>query len=483
MKMAALIFFAAFLAASILFAQTSTSSKQPVPDIAAQRRAGMLCKELYGEEYANAKCDGDKQKLAAKLLAKARQCDGDLPMQFLMVRLARDVATQGHDGPTALDAVDALDEVFAIDAVEMKSTILTALASATKLPSRHKYIAQQFLKLMARTIGDDNYAAAAPLGKSALSEADEAHDRQFLAMAHDRVNEMSAAATEYEQVKPARLTLEKTPRDPAANLVVGRYLCLVKNRWKRGSAMLLSGNDESLKAVARLELFGAASTTELAALGDAWWDLAEQEQVPVKWQMQRRAGYWYQAAARGLTGVESDKVVRRLKAIAPLAAADAATRTLSRTTTAGSEGGEGFEDIPWGQCRLTGLRVTASAPAGAPEAAITSVQPIYCVGGDSMPTKIYGKESESAFRTVAKSGYAIGGIVSEGGDRLSGLQIVFMRVREGKLDRNDFYVSDWIGARRGQQQEIRLGCDGKCVVGVFGASGRELKRLGLVQLE
>jgi hypothetical protein len=100
-----------------------------------------------------------------------------------------------------------------------------------------------------------------------------------------------------------------------------------------------------------------------------------------------------------------------------------------------------------------------------------------------MATKIYGKASDAAFHAVAKPGYAVGGVVvSESGDRLGGLQIVFMRVRDGKLDRNDSYTGDWIGGRRGMP-EIRLGCDGKCVVGIFGGCRRDLKRLGLVQLE
>ncbi len=180
--------------------------------------------------------------------------------------------------------------------------------------------------------------------------------------------------------------------------------------------------------------------------------------------------------------MESDKVERRLKAIARLAAADTAAGTFRRTATVGGDDGEGFEDIPWGHCRLIGLKLTTSAAPGAPDATITSAQPIYAVGGDSMATKTYGKATDTVYRIVSKPGYAVGGIVSEGGDRVSGLQVVFMRVREGQLDRTDSYVSDWIGGHRGIP-EIRLGGDGKCVVGIIGGSGRELKRLGLVQLE
>jgi hypothetical protein len=179
----------------------------------------------------------------------------------------------------------------------------------------------------------------------------------------------------------------------------------------------------------------------------------------------------------GLSGVEADKVARRLKTIAPLAALDNATRNLTRTAATGpvQTGGQCFEDIPWGQCRLIGFNVTTSS-------AITSLQPIYAVAGDSLATKIYGKASDTSARIVAKPGYTIGGIVAESGDRVMGMQIVFMRVREGRLDPTDSYCSDWLGGRSGQG-EVRLGCDGKLVVGVYGECGDGLQRLGLVQAE
>jgi hypothetical protein len=62
------------------------------------------------------------------------------------------------------------------------------------------------------------------------------------------------------------------------------------------------------------------------------------------------------------------------------------------------------------------------------------------------------------------------------------LQITFMRVKDGRLDRDESYTSDWLGGHTGQA-EVCLGCDGKIVVGVYGECGCDLRLLGLVQAE
>ena len=45
-------------------------------------------------------------------------------------------------------------------------------------------------------------------------------------------------------------TLESTPTDAAANVLIGRFLCFVKGDWESGLARLALGGDESLRATA-----------------------------------------------------------------------------------------------------------------------------------------------------------------------------------------------------------------------------------------
>ncbi len=84
-----------------------------------------------------------------------------------------------------------------------------------------------------------------------------------------------------------------------------RYLCLVKGDWDRGVAMLALGSDEPLKTVAVMELQGAETAEDQAAIGDAWWDAAESREGQEGDLLRLRAGSWYRRAAPQLVSGQS----------------------------------------------------------------------------------------------------------------------------------------------------------------------------------
>ena len=88
------------------------TAKAPVPSEADQAKASQLIKEVYHDEYANADSLGAKQALAKKLLEKARETQDDLVAKYVLLRIARDVATQGLDGLTAFYAIDNWQKPF-----------------------------------------------------------------------------------------------------------------------------------------------------------------------------------------------------------------------------------------------------------------------------------------------------------------------------------------------------------------------------------
>jgi formylglycine-generating enzyme required for sulfatase activity len=94
---------------------------------------------------------------------------------------------------------------------------------------------------------------------------------------------------------------------------------LVKGDWKRGVPMLALGSDAALKAAAIKDLRGATKAEEQAAIGDAWWDLAETKQGEERDMLRLRAGFWYRQAgpklAEGLVGL---KIKQRLADIGKL---------------------------------------------------------------------------------------------------------------------------------------------------------------------
>ena len=161
------------------------------------------------------------------------------------------------------------------------------------------------------------------LENSALRKPERHSTRNWLAQAEGQAVEATELAKAYEDVKTARVKLAKTPDDPEANLVAGKYLCFVKGDWENGLPMLAFGKDDALKALAAKDLAGVESSSDRAKLGDGWWDLAEKQSGTAKRQLQARAVYWYRQALPGLTGLAKDKVEKRaelVKADPPLQA-------------------------------------------------------------------------------------------------------------------------------------------------------------------
>ena len=88
-------------AASPLASGENPKKKLPVPSEAAQAEAMKVVKEVYGEQYAKADSQAAKQALGATLLEKGKETRDDPAGRFVLLRLSREVATQGLDGLTA----------------------------------------------------------------------------------------------------------------------------------------------------------------------------------------------------------------------------------------------------------------------------------------------------------------------------------------------------------------------------------------------
>ena len=116
-----------------------------------------LVKEVYGDEYKAADTSGEVQgPLAKKLLAKGSSREGDAVEQFVLLKLARDIAAQGRDGLTAFQAVEALASRFQIDAPSMKAGVLTKLQPKARTMEDHKSLAEQALVVLEQAVEADN---------------------------------------------------------------------------------------------------------------------------------------------------------------------------------------------------------------------------------------------------------------------------------------------------------------------------------------
>jgi hypothetical protein len=285
----------------------------PLPDEAAQAKSLKLAKEVYATEWAAAKSPTQKRDLADKLLHAAEESQNDLPSRYILLKLARDVATQATSGLQAFEAIDRMGEQFQIDDVEMKAGVLTSFSKRAKLPADHKSIADQAVGLIDGAIAHDEVELAVKLCDLALPEAHAAKDADLVREVKSRSEECRVLVKAYREMQEAAAVLDKTPDDPAANLTVGKYYCFQKGDWEKGLPMLALGRDQSLQAVAVREITGVAKTDDQMKLGDAWWDLAEKEQSKSQATLRARANYWYEQALPGLSGLAKAKIEKRIK--------------------------------------------------------------------------------------------------------------------------------------------------------------------------
>jgi hypothetical protein len=88
----------------------------------------------------------------------------------------------------------------------------------------------------------------------------------------------------------------------------------VKANWDLGLRFMSKGSDVVLKGLAEKELAIPSQPTEVIALADSWWDLAEKEKSPLrKSQMLAHAKVLYEGGAGGITGIARAKVDKRLE--------------------------------------------------------------------------------------------------------------------------------------------------------------------------
>jgi hypothetical protein len=294
-------------------AEPAAQSRTPIPDATAQQTAKKAAGELFADRFKQAKTSVEKTTLATDMMDAAGKVQAGSADQYVLLKIARDVAAGTGDAATALQAVERLLEQFDEPAAELiGDTLLTAAREATT-SAQHKAVAEAALSIAGKLSDADQYETALRLGEAARSSAQRAKLYPLAKELTARIEEIRRQQLLSEDYRKVLNVLEDKPTDPAANLAAGRHLCFVKGNWDRGVPMLALGSDQALRAAAIKDLRGATSAEEQAAIGDAWWDLAETKQGEVRDTLRLRAGLWYRQAEPKLAeGLAALKVKQRL---------------------------------------------------------------------------------------------------------------------------------------------------------------------------
>jgi hypothetical protein len=465
------------------------SDKKPLPSEAEQQDAMVLVREVYQSEFATAKTGEAKVALAQKMLKEAPT---DNEAQFFVVsRVARDIASGAGSIEVAAAAIDQIAGRFQIDALEMK--LNAAVRAALKVTDRadRKAFAEFALPLVKAGLAADQFKLASTLARKAEPHARGARELALAKSLALQAEKAESLAARFKNVEVALATLNQQPNDAEANQIVGHYKCLAKGDWDGGLSYLALSSDATLKKLAVTDLGGADDSKGKAAIGDGWWDHAQQQTGATKDNLLRRAAFWYRQALEGTEGLVKAKLEKRVAAAPAPLSSDGGVGGLPanvvfkmvKTARVGGGGGNGFiEDRAPEGGYLIGFR----AIIGGTNVAV--LRPIYTKDGKrQILGKTFGMPVDPrtgrpvngvAQQVVAKPGYAVGALNMNTGASVDSFRIVFMKVTPTGLDASDSYISEQLGGVGGGPRT--LSGAGNRVVGVYGYADRYLYGMGLI---
>ena len=300
--------------------------KLPVPTAVDQQAAARLVNDVFKDDIAKAKKPGEKASLAKKLLQAGMDERTDMAGHFFLLTLAKDTAALAGDADGAIAALAELDKSFQIDVLSQKIETLTAVGRFTVLPTAHKAIILRCNEGIDEAVNVDRYDLAKKLADLALVSARKANDGSLVFGATNRWKEVAAIEQVSRNVAKGILVLDKTPTDPVANLMVGKFRCFMKGDWEGGLPMLALGSDLTLKSLAERELKGAANAEAEAAIADDWWNFSETAHPEERRQTKARAAYWYQQAVPHLTGLKKGQAEKRMAEVVVASAVQSSSK-------------------------------------------------------------------------------------------------------------------------------------------------------------
>ncbi len=303
------------------------------PDKSEVEAAIKLIREVFADDYKQAKKPAEKLALAEKLLAQSSESQSDTECYALLAE-ARSLAIAGDSPALAIQIIQQTGTRFEIDVTRQAVELVEQPAKDSLPPAVRKEMAEALLPLAETAIARTEYDIARRLLSAANQAARKTNDAALLRQIAARMAEVNDARKLLDAYSKAVDKLRDAPDDADGNLAVGRYLCFVKQDWDQGLPLLAKGSDQALKQIAGLELQIPSNPEEQVKIGDLWWAQFEQAKGKERADFADRCEKWYGAALPGLKGLSQTKVSKRLDELTAMhktsvasTAADGAGRT------------------------------------------------------------------------------------------------------------------------------------------------------------
>ena len=289
-------------------------AKRPPPsDEVRKRIAGRMDDTFH---FSKSRTPDEQVKLAEELLQRAGRPDCDADERFVLLGKAAEAARDSGDAAMMLRAVNARADEFDVDVLAERLDGLTTFAKGAKDAGSIRSLVLEVEPVLDQAAGANRYDDAAELARAVHEACKRAQGKDFRAWAKRLHEEIQRLRKQCQAVQQAAETLKTAPTDGDAHLLLGRWHCFERDEWSVGLPHLRDGSDPALQALARRELDAPpAAPDDQVALGDAWWDLAQQTKPVDKEPLLRRAGHWYRTALPRVADSVKEKLNGRLEEI------------------------------------------------------------------------------------------------------------------------------------------------------------------------
>ena len=455
----------------------------PAPPPADIENAVKLVRDVFKDDYAKT-LPKAKLALAEKLFKQAEETADDPAARYALYLETAELAAAAGDVTLTLDALGMLRIKYSGVKAEQDEPILKTI-TAKAPPTESLALAHHLIRAVDDAVTSDELETADRLAALAVTAAARSKNVRASSLAAGRVKDLEAFKKDAPTIKEALKTLEKTPGDPAASLIVGKYYCFQREEWEKGIPFLAAGNDAKLKAVAEKEAGGPREAAELLAVADGWYDAGNGAAAHHKRAAMLRAFTYYTKAAPNLTGLNRTRADKRLEELEKLAELRGqleeiwtSLRTAVRnkdtedlTAVGGSIGRKEFRELAPSGGLLIGFNY-GTRKLGTRDI-VVYVQPIYMTPTGEKLGSGNGKAQAQTMTVKAKSGYAVGSLQITGGLHMEGCTVTFMKIQGKGLNPADSYAGPVMGKEAPGGHVVG---DGRPAVGFH---GKVLERSGV----
>lgn len=284
-----------------------------VPGDAELLEANRKIREVFKDEFAEAKSTAQKTDLAARLYEAARNSNGQEPAeQYALLRKALELNIELVNLQQVFLTAKELTNRFEIDLLELLSASLVKCNAAASSIDQGVEIYESASNLFFEAKVACRYDIAERAAKVALSAARRGKQWKAANAVEQELRKLDAIRPLLDAANEAQAVLAVRPDDPQACTALGRLECFIKDNWQDGLPMLVKGSDQELASLATLDLKRPVEADDQIELAHKWQAQAEAATGPVAHAMLNRARFWLEMARVRLSGLEAAAVKKQI---------------------------------------------------------------------------------------------------------------------------------------------------------------------------